>query len=60
MNIGQRLLRLVSPETEDMRRELRMTLAHAQATTEDLHRTVIVDGERIKKALEEARCKTPS
>lgn len=58
MNFGQRLLRLISPDNEDMRKELRMTLSHAQAATEDLHRTVLMDGERIKKAIEEMRCKT--
>lgn len=60
MNIGQKILRLVSPKGEEIRQEFRMTLAHAHATTEDLHRTVILDAEAIRKAIEECRCKTSS
>jgi len=58
VNFGQKILKLVSPKGEEIRQEFRMTLSHAQAATDDLHRTVLMDGERIKKAIEEMRCKT--
>lgn len=51
MNIGQTILRLLSPEDEAHRQQMRRTMACVEAHTEDLHRTVILDGRAICRAI---------
>lgn len=51
MGLGKRLLRLISPHEEDLRQQMRHTMACAEAHTEDLHRTVVMDGEAIRAAI---------
>lgn len=51
MTLTRRILRFLDPETERMRMQLREAIATVDAHTEDLTRTVVMDGEKIAAML---------
>ena len=51
MSITQRILRFLDPETENLRMQFREAIAKVDAHTEDLTRTVVMDGEKIAAML---------
>jgi hypothetical protein len=53
MSLTQRLLRFLDPETEKLRMQFREAIATVDAHTEDLTRTVVMDGEKIAAMLRE-------
>ena len=53
MKLAQKILRFVHFEDEDERMKLREAIARAAAEAEDVTRTVQLDGEALKKWLQE-------
>ena len=51
MNLGQRFLRFMSRDNEDLRQDMRHSMAMIEAHTEDLTRTMTLDGEAIRAAI---------
>ena len=51
MNLGQRFLRFMSKDNEDLRQDMRHSMAMIEAHTEDLTRTMTLDGDAIRAAI---------
>lgn len=51
MTFAKRILRFLDPETEKLRMQFREAIAQVDAHTEDLTRTVVMDGEKIAAML---------
>lgn len=51
MTIGQKILRFLDRDGEKLRREMRRSMACIEAHTEDLHRTVILDGAELRRKI---------
>ena len=51
MTLGKRFLRWMSPQEEDLRQEMRKAMAEVEAQTDDLNRTMTLDGHLLKKVL---------
>jgi phage-related protein len=60
MTITQRILRFLDPETENLRMQFRAALDTVNAHTEDLARTVVMDGEKIAAMLREHHAQNTS
>lgn len=59
MTFTRKLLRLIDPVSEDLRMEMRHSMSALEAHTEDLNRTVVLDGDAIRKAIERFRNRDP-
>jgi hypothetical protein len=55
MKLGTRMLRFLFKADEDQRMELRRRMATSSAHTEDLNRTVMLDAEAIRTAVQRFR-----
>jgi len=55
MTLGQKFLRFVAPANETMRQEMRHSMAMIEAHTDDLTRTVSLNGDQIRAAIERFR-----
>ena len=55
MTLGQRFLKFVAPTNESMRQEMRHSMAMIEAHTDDLTRTVSLNGDQIRAAIERFR-----
>lgn len=53
MTIGKRILRWISPEDEAQRMDLRLAMDTVAAHTEDLNRTLILNGDEIRRKIAE-------
>lgn len=51
MNLAKHILRFLDPETEKLRMQFREAIATVDAHTEDLNRTVVMDGKKIAEML---------
>lgn len=55
MKLGQTILRLFSPRAEEARMSMREARCHAEASAEDLSRTVALHEGDIKRMLQAAK-----
>lgn len=53
MSLGKRILRMISPKDEAQRMELRLALDTVDAHTEDLTRTLTIDGAELRRRIAE-------
>jgi fructose-bisphosphate aldolase class 1 len=58
MKIRQLVLRLFTPESEKVRMQVREALCHAEASAEDLTRTMVMHEETIRHKISEGRALT--
>lgn len=57
MKLAQFMLKMISPRAEEARMDMREARCHAEASAEDLSRTVALHETDIKRMLQEARKK---
>ena len=51
LTFGRRLLRFISPHDEAQRMDLRLAMDTVAAHAEDLHRTLILDGDELRRKI---------
>ena len=55
MTLGRKFLRFIAPENENLRMEMRHSMAMIEAHTEDMNRTVTLNRDQLLAAIERFR-----